>query len=63
MCIGKVKTPDAPETPAAAAPAPQPTAQGVQPTDIAQSRLAAYGGLGSSLLKSLRIPLGGTGSN
>ena len=64
MCMSpKFKTPPAPAPPAPAPPAPEPLSQGVQPTDIAKSRLAAYGGLSSSLLSRLRIPLGGTGSS
>ena len=55
--------PPAPPPPAPAPPAPEPLTEGIKPTDVAQSRLAAYGGMGSSLLKRLRIPLGGTGSS
>ena len=63
MCSSRPKMPPAPPPPAPAPPAPEPLTEGIKPTDVAQSRLAAYGGMGSSLLKRLRIPLGGTGSS
>lgn len=62
MCMSspRMPTPPTPPQPASAPPAPEPLAQGVRPTAISRSRLAAYGGLSSSLLRRLRIPLGGT---
>ncbi len=60
MCSSSPRMAPTPPPPAAAPPPPRPVAAGVRPTDIAQSRLAAYGGVTSSLLKRLRIPMGGT---
>lgn len=60
MCMSRPRMPPTPPQPAPAPPAPEPLAKGVRPTEAARSRLAAYGGLSSSLLRRLRIPLGGT---
>ena len=57
MCFSSPKMPTPPPIPAAPPPRPEPTPLAMAPSEPLKRRLAAYGGSGTSLMSSLRIPL------
>ena len=63
MCLGsgpKMPPPTPQPAPAPSVPTIAPSQQQIRPSPTARSRLQIQGGKPSSLLRRLRIPLGGT---